>query len=637
MRKIVFFVLSLICIAPLFSSASVIDKELGLTKKLQYETSRVLNCSDNQVVLDEIYSYDWYIKVSPLNSHFLEDFNNEISNFKSINIKRERLQYIYDQQKSMQLAALVPNALSVATIALSAKSPKQTIIAVAGTALHTATSYLQTKKNTELEQLKSQWELDDQAYNVFNNLYVGLWSHLSEMANEYGYSNEDFASTKTISNFVKEMDELKGQHRDIITVCKRYEEELSSYPEFWRTLAIASYELGFYQEALDYVSKYEDCYLRVFYHDPDNAHLLLIKAYCIDALEKDPVEKTLKLEKIVDEIIKDQQTSPEPAKQYYCYFVYKDLFKYTGDESYLEKAWQILNDMLYSCTKEYEKDLKSFFCYDYIESGKKEIDDLIAKNNTEIANLKEQKKNSGSRAKKDDFDLKIEKINNRNKELNENREHLEKSIDQQTPPSEAFLISLTKEYMDLSRELNKKSTTDYRLRLDDLREIVQDDYFRCAYLGEILLGYEVNATFKDNYKVMGIGNDIDELVFSLPLSFFTMVEEDFSEMKLHINDRNSFFDIVIPYADTENTLPSWSYRIVRPEGVDSSEWNMYNTTIEFTVNTKGHMVELKKGEEIPSIYFTFESDNNQLERKMPFSFDVKSLEALKKGFFKFVK
>lgn len=622
--------MGLFCSVSLFALEPEAEIELGLTKKLQYETARVLELSSNQTVLDEIYSFDWHIKISPLNSEYLTFFQEDVYRYMSIAIKRERLQYIFNQRKSMQMASLVPNAFSVATVAFSAGSPLKVAIAIAGTALNSATSYVQNKKNQELELLQSQWELDDEAWNAFNNLYTGIRSHLTNMANEYGFGNEDFVSSNTIRSFIKQMDKNRERPKDRILIGKEYENELGSYPEYWRTMALAYFEDEKYEDALFCIDKYEEWYLQVFYHDFDNTHLLMVKAYCLDAIMQDPIEKAKVLEDIVDKIIVSQKTTPDSTQQYYCYLVCRNLANYTGDSKYLDKAWTILGDLLYNNARQYENDLKSYFNLDYVDKGEKEIDKLIEEYDTKIANLKEQKSNTKTPEKRDNIDLNINKLNDKKEELNTNKKQLDVSVKKQLPPSEAFIIALTKEFKDLSRELGKTNTFDYQLRMDILKEVMKDDYFWCAYLGESLKSVDIEASFKDKSKVLFFGSNQDKMEFSIPLSYFTFVSDDFTTMELHIINERADIDLIIPYAGEDAN--GWNYEIVRPK---SEIPDMDNTVCRITIISDKPMINLKKGDDIPVLSLYFKGANNQLDRTSPLAFGSDSIDALKKGFISF--
>ena len=251
----------------------------------------------------------------------IADFRNDISEFKSIDVKRERLEYIYNQKKSMEIASLVPNALSVATVAFSSGDLKRAIISIAGTALSSINSYLTTKQKNELEMIQEQWNLDDEASKVFNNLTNSIFINLTALSQNYGFSRSDFASPETIKEFVRIVEDENTTAKDIIMrfVGNRTEEELSKFSDYWRIIATAYYELEDYKSALSSIKKYEECFEDVFYHDENYAQMMMIKAYCIDELSIDKTEIVDELVKIADAIYNNFLEGEGWVQKYYCY------------------------------------------------------------------------------------------------------------------------------------------------------------------------------------------------------------------------------------------------------------------------------------------------------------------------------
>lgn len=370
------------------------EEELRLTRKILYETSRVLASSNNRTVLDEIYALDWYPDISLTNSHYLNDFKDDISEFKSIDVKRERLEYIYNQNKSMAIASLVPNALSVATIALTSGNPKQAIIAVAGTALSSINSYLTTKQKNELENIQKQWELDDEATNVFNNLNNAIFSNLTVLSHEYGFSRDDYASLETIQDFVKLVENKETKAEEIILRCvgTSFERELSKFSDYWRIIGTAYYELGDYQNALSAINHFEKCYENVFYHDEKYAQMMMIKAYCLDELSVNKTEIVDDLVEIADAIYENLPEGKGWVQKYYCYHIYMDVAEYTGDRSYLIKAFALLNEVFYTNIETYSDDLESYLSFEFYKKTVAGLDQSIKEIEEEIANKKEERK-----------------------------------------------------------------------------------------------------------------------------------------------------------------------------------------------------------------------------------------------------
>lgn len=609
------------------------EEELKLTRKLLFETGRVLASTNNRAVLDEIYLLEWYEDISTTNSQYILSFRDDINEFKSIDVKRERLEYIYNQNRSMAAASLVPNALSVATVAFSSGNPKQAVIAIAGTALSSITNYLTTKQRAELELIQSQWNLDDDASRAFNNLNNAIFANLTTLSRDYGFSRDDYASIATIQNFVKDVQNENITPSDIIQICvgTNYERELSQFSDYWRIVGSAYYELGEYNEALTAINQYEKCYEKVFYHDPNYAQMMMIKAYCIDELSINKEEIVDELIEIANAINENLGVGRDWLQKYYCYLIYKDVASYTNDNSYLKKAFEVLDEVFYININTYAKDLENYLSYQFLEDIITGLEQNIAEIDNEIANQKEQRKAANTKERKEIIDKEIEKLKANKKEFEENIDAQKEIAKKTLPPSVSLLISLAYEYKNLAEELGETDSVKYRNQMKRFSEAIQDDYTRVVFLGETIEPLEADIKYEYHHKVLGLGNPIDVMTFRLPLSYFTIISDDFSEMILEFSNTQKNIEVQIPYSNNSKTT-GWDYEIVR-EGSD--EFNMKNTFVEFTVHFEEPIIGIEKDEDPPSLFMTFKGVNNQLERML--GMNILTPAAFEKGFFYIVK
>lgn len=608
------------------------EEELKLTRKLLYETSRVLVSQNNRTVLDEISSFDWHPDISLTNSHYIADFRNDISEFKSIDVKRERLEYIYNQKKSMEIASLVPNALSVATVAFSSGDPKRAIIAVAGTALSSINSYLTTKQKNELEKIQDQWNLDDEASKVFNNLTNSIFINLTVLSQNYGFSRSDFASPETIKEFVRIAEDENTTAKDIIMrfVGNRTEEELSKFSDYWRIIATAYYELEDYKSALSSIKKYEECFEDVFYHDENYAQMMMIKAYCIDELSIDKTKIVDELVEIADAIYNNFREDEGWVQKYYCYQLYMDIADYTGDKSYLVKAFALLNEVFYTNIKTYADNLKDYLSFQFHEDIVNDIQQRINEIGEEIANLEERKKMAKSKETKDLIEAKRKNLDTVKKNYETNKTNLEQISKKTLPPSISLLISLGYEYKNLAAELGLEDSLKYSITMDLLNDAVQDDYTKAIFFGKTTATKDVDVNYEFKYLVLGMGDPVDIMRFRMPISTFTIISDDWSDMSIEIRNIKKDIDIFIPYSEDKNST-GWDYQIVR-EPVNG-ECTMSNTFVEFTVRFKEPLVTLKKGADVPLLFLEFNGVNSQLERM--FGMNILNPRAFHDGFFKY--
>lgn len=633
-EKAILLLLLVTFLIPSLFAVNTPEEELRLTRKLLYETSRVLVSQNNRAVLDEIYlnTLDFYQDTSITNSQYIADFKDDIVEFKSIDVKRERLEYLYNQKKSMQIASLVPNALSVATIAFSSGNPKRAIIAIAGTALSSVSSYLTTKQQNELDMIQSKWELDDEGSRVFNNLTNSLFLNLTALAHEYGFSREDYASPITLQNFIKLVEDENTTAKDIIQRCvgTTIETELSRFSDYWRVVGTAYYELGDYNSALSAIKKYEECYEDVFFHDENYAQMMMIKAYCIDELSFNKTEIIDELVEIADAIYSNFLEEEGWEQKYYCYQIYKDVAKYTADKNYLVKAFAVLDEVLYTSINIYANDLEDYLSFKFHEDIIKDLNKNIEELTEEIANLKEQVKIAKSDDRKKLLNNKAKAIDKTKEEYNNNKKNLEPISKKALPPSISLLISLGYEYKNLATELELTDSLKYTLTMDKLNKAVQDDYTKAIFFGNTTTTKDVDVNYEYHFSVIGMGDATDIMKFRMPLSTFTIISDDWTDMSIEICNLTKDIDILIPYSEDKKST-GWNYEIVRvPE---DGEYNMNNTFVEFTVRFKEPLVTLKKGADIPSLFLKFNGVNSQLERM--FGMNILNTEEFRKGFFNY--
>lgn len=608
-------------------SINTSEQELKLTRKLMYETARVMVFNNSRAVLDEIYKLPWYEDISYTNSEYITNFRDDINQYKSIDVKRKRMEYMYNQNRNISIASLVPDSLSVTNVILAATNPKMLIIALAETTLSSIGSYLTNKQREELDYIQSGWDLDDEASRVFNHLNNYLFQNLTTLSHNLGFTRDDYASIQTLQDFVKLVEDAETSPDLIIEMCvgTNYERELSKFPDYWRVIGTAYYEIGDYNNSLEAINNFEKYYEKVFYNDPQYANMMMIKAFCIDELslnKLDVVDELLNIAKIICDNI---NVGDGLAQKYYCYLIYKDIAEYTGDTKYLEKAYSVLKEIFRYALMEYENNLKYYFSYQLDSDIKSAL-----KNMQEQIDIKLEDKYL---SKSQISNLQTERNKIVNKLDNKKSEYVETKISKRSlPPSEYLIISLGYEFNELSAKLNKTESHDYKSIMRDLNKVIQDNYTRIIFFGDTILNTEIDIRYEDHYKFLGMGDSVDVMTFQVPISNFTFITDDLSDMKIEICNISEGIDVIIPYSENKNER-GWNYEIVRTAKGDAAA-NMSNIFIKFKVLFPEPPVTIKKGNKIPTLFFKFNGINNQLERL--YNMNVIDQNAFNTGFFKIV-
>ena len=623
-KSLICILLLLLTIVSLFGSQDSKQYELGLSKKLLYETARILESQDNMLILDEIHAYDWFPDVDIETSlSYITEFRTAISNFRSIEQRRKLMIYLNNQQQAMAISSLVPNALSVATIAFTAHDPLSSLIAIAGTALSSYSSYTTAKQQNELKLIQQEFELNEAQETVFNDLYNRIFSYLAVNIDKYGFSNYDFASPTTIRNFIKECNANSDNPSNLLLKAIRYESELSIFPEYWAVLATSSYETGDYQNALKYIDEYDKIYVQTMYHDNARAKLKMIEAYCIDKLWENSEEKVSRLDSVINEILSNSN-SLDWAERYYCVCLYKEMEGISHDVHYLSLAQSLLTDIVNDVADKYSTDLGDYLSGNFIQTSLDGIDENISRISEAKASEEDALEGSNNigKTRKKQIKENIEAYNNQIKELEANKKEIKNEENQTLPPNAGLLLSLTYEYVSLSKELGRTSEQSYSLLLQKVDSLLYDIYSRNLLFNETIPTLSVSINYDHRVPALNVFrkfNGDDVITMTIPLKYFTTQETN-------LNTEEDILYMLIE--DFEYQLVNWNYEIQRPK--DLTDIDNYYVVIKASIKDPVETgVSIKEGT-TPLVRIKFNSISFQFDKPIIATVDKPS--ELLKGF-----
>lgn len=120
---------------------------------------------DNRLILDDIYT-SLLNDINPgsideTTQDHLKNLRDIIKSYINISVKRERLQYIYNQDKAATIRNVVPNPLAILSVTNSFDW-KKLVVSVAYTAVDSYNNYKSSNEAADQEFFMSGWELDDE-------------------------------------------------------------------------------------------------------------------------------------------------------------------------------------------------------------------------------------------------------------------------------------------------------------------------------------------------------------------------------------------------------------------------------------------------------------------------------------------
>lgn len=326
------------------ATSSLSSEQLNSVVMLNYLTvlTQEINSSSNSLLyLEEAYSSlldNTNSKaIDSETQYYLNNLLNVLESYRMIQVKRDRLEYIYEQNKARALREAVPNPLGLLS-AVQSFSMKKIIASVVYMAVDSATSYQNASSEAEMAYLKDGWELDDAAQATLHNSKVQLFNYMLDISRKYQLPDELSFRAPDVEALVKQENNKNNASR--IQFLEDSEETYQAFGGYWILLAKSYYEKGEYAKCLAAVKRYEDLRVGIFRKDYDYAEILPL-AIC--ALEETANENTYITEAGRYASLIEKNTSNEDwALRYFAAQTYVNLYAKTKDEAYLNKAYTLV-------------------------------------------------------------------------------------------------------------------------------------------------------------------------------------------------------------------------------------------------------------------------------------------------------
>jgi len=298
---------------------------------------------DNRLLLDDIYT-SLLNDINPgaideITQEHLGDLRDNIKDFRNISIKRERLQYMYNQQKAAAIKSAIPNPLNILSIT-NAFDWKALVASVAYTLVDSYNNYKSADAAADQSFLMSGWELDDEETATIMRNRDRAFDYMVDITQEYGLDGKLTLSEKMIETFA-EICEIESVQQKI----RRLESEEETYKllgNYWLELADCYYQTERYDKCLKCVDTYNALSTGIYRKDYNYAQILPKAIAAAQELYTGD-EYVARIQAFADDIIENTNTD-EWSSRYFAAQVYMDLYARTDDRTYLERAYNIAYD-----------------------------------------------------------------------------------------------------------------------------------------------------------------------------------------------------------------------------------------------------------------------------------------------------
>lgn len=327
--------------------------EYGLTEKqrnsfsmlyyLAITAEEIRTSKDNRLMLDEIYT-SLLNDINPsaideTTQKRLKSLRDTIKECINISIKRERLQYIYNQKKAETIRSAIPNPLAILSAAQSFNW-RGFVLSTAFTVVDSYNSYKSANDTADQEFLLSGWELDDKERDAILKNRERAFDYMVDIVQEYGLDGKLTLNERAIETFA-EICAIESTQQKI----RRLESEKETYKllgNYWLELAACYFETEQYQKCLDCVTKYNDLSTGIFRMDYN--YVKVIPMAIVAAQEIYTGDEYVSVISAFADSILENTATEEWSVRYIAAQVYLDLYAKTGNRQYMESAYNIAYD-----------------------------------------------------------------------------------------------------------------------------------------------------------------------------------------------------------------------------------------------------------------------------------------------------
>jgi len=331
------------------------DKSDGLTltqrnsiNMLNYMTVLTQEINDdkgNQLFLESAYSSlvnDIYPNsVDTKTQAQITNLMDTVNNYRMIAVKRDRLKYIYEQNRAQALRQAIPNPVGLLS-AVQSGSLLKAAASVLYMAVDSVSSYNAATSQADLQFIKDGWELDDAESAELHSSTKNALNYMLNMVRDYDLPGDYALSAESVSSFVSWSNKPDSQLVGKIAWLESHKNTYQGYGPYWLEIAKDYYDSGEYEKCLDSIKEYEAVSTRIFRKDIDYATALPMAI--VSAKETMSKKEYIKAADQYCSTILSNIKDADWTLRYFAAQIYMDLYALTKEDAYLDKAYKAAFD-----------------------------------------------------------------------------------------------------------------------------------------------------------------------------------------------------------------------------------------------------------------------------------------------------
>lgn len=332
--------------------AQEIDEEVLLTptqlntvNMLNYMTALTQNVTEerkSQLFLEKAYnSFDnlYPNSVDIKTQSQITNLMDTINDYRMISVKRDRLEFIYENNKAQALRQAIPNPIALLS-AVQSGSPMKIAASVLYMAVDSVSSYQSASSQADMQFIKDGWQLDDAESDALHISTKNALTYMFEMVRTYDLPGDYALSRSSVEDFITWSNRPDSQLVNKIAWFESHQNMYKKFGPYWLALAKCYYNSGEYAKCLQSISEYERITTRIFRQNLDYAEVLPM--VIVSAKETMNKEDYIKTAGKYCQLILSNSKDSNWSIRYFTAQIYIDLYAQTNNSAYLDNAYNII-------------------------------------------------------------------------------------------------------------------------------------------------------------------------------------------------------------------------------------------------------------------------------------------------------
>jgi hypothetical protein len=343
---------------------------IAMLNFLAYTTEKIRQSQNNRLYLEEVYSAlmnDTYPNaINERTQAYMTSLFYRIEDLRIAEVKRDRLKYLYEQNKSSAIMNALPSPLSVLNV-IQSGDPIKMVASLAYLAVDSATSYVSAVNNADISYLQDEWELDDTGAEIINSLRIEAFDYLNDTVRENKLEGDYALNEESIEYLVKLENNTNTEKR--IQLLKDNENTYKYFGYYWLILSRSYYDKKDYENCVKAIETYLQIQPRIFRNDVQLANTLpmaiasLKEVYSGDELIN---KENQYLDLLLENTSLANSENDNWSLKYFAAIAYLELYKETSDQKYLQIAYEQSRNNVYNLIDE-QNDLNTNYLEDVEE------------------------------------------------------------------------------------------------------------------------------------------------------------------------------------------------------------------------------------------------------------------------------